>query len=608
MNQKLEQFGALLREFRKAKGWSQTKLSQKSGVSQPTISQYEKGNSAGQKQKILRLAAALELDSSQRNQLLLLAGHPPEFAAEDQFDLRASAALRIIAAVLNDEPLLELLKPLGEEPIATFAEGWQEYGLAKRAKYKRDWYETIRLCDEALTKIGNATDQLRAYLLDTVGIAQLHLGRLPDAESAYNQVESLISRIRDPYLQGLVYTHQGELYRSQSAWKQALDKFDAAVGKFTDIGDKAKYAWLQRKIGLVHLFMGDWQQGLNNLTQSATWFRQSADHYELAKVFMALGWAYSLKGDWGLMLRYRQEALRLATEHRVFGQYPDKYLQLQAHLYYGYDCRMLGRYQEAEYHLFEADKISKELQEQKERGLVLLGLARLYMSRCQQGKDFWKKAESTFKQAVEEHSTRQDRLRHARTLTHWATFYLHTKRKDVEKALKLLDEAKSRFQALKHHYYLAEVAIHLGEAYRLRRDFSSITELVDGGIQEANAYIHSYYRQLARLKLVKARAAIDSGYSDEALEHFAEALLDAVRFNRYQCREVAKEINEGVRILDTKQTSRKTAEDCRVLLQRFEAKLEKNKEYAYSIEQIKDAADLKKWLGQLQNHPTSSFI
>ena len=37
-------FGEKLREFRKRKGWSQKKLSAKSGIHQQTISAYERGD------------------------------------------------------------------------------------------------------------------------------------------------------------------------------------------------------------------------------------------------------------------------------------------------------------------------------------------------------------------------------------------------------------------------------------------------------------------------------------------------------------------------------------------------------------------------------------
>lgn len=52
-----------LKKKRKEKGWTQLKLSEKSGVPQPTISQIEKGNRKyPTHENIRKLAKALEVD------------------------------------------------------------------------------------------------------------------------------------------------------------------------------------------------------------------------------------------------------------------------------------------------------------------------------------------------------------------------------------------------------------------------------------------------------------------------------------------------------------------------------------------------------------------
>lgn len=58
-----------LREHRRHKGWTQTELSRRSGVSNVRISLYEKGDSIPSGPALQRLAVALEVDA---NDILLL--------------------------------------------------------------------------------------------------------------------------------------------------------------------------------------------------------------------------------------------------------------------------------------------------------------------------------------------------------------------------------------------------------------------------------------------------------------------------------------------------------------------------------------------------------
>lgn len=58
-------FGEKLREFRKRKGWSQKKLSAKSGIHQQTISAYERGDFMPTITTLEWLVVALETTSTE---------------------------------------------------------------------------------------------------------------------------------------------------------------------------------------------------------------------------------------------------------------------------------------------------------------------------------------------------------------------------------------------------------------------------------------------------------------------------------------------------------------------------------------------------------------
>jgi transcriptional regulator with XRE-family HTH domain len=237
-----DNFGELLRAWRKEKGFTQAQLSEKSekhgpkAVSQSTISQTESGRFIPSKRIVLQLAATLGLDENRINQFLVAARYGPS----SDFDYEASRALRRLTMLLSDPIVTPLLEPLGDEVITAFIEAWEAHAQAKKAQYKRDWHTMREVADGALAKLWSASEQLAAYLHNTIGVASLHLGDLSGAEEAYFQAANLIQSKDDPYLQGMVLTHLGEVHRDRSEWKEALAKFEAALKEFSDLGDEMK--------------------------------------------------------------------------------------------------------------------------------------------------------------------------------------------------------------------------------------------------------------------------------------------------------------------------------------------------------------------------------
>jgi HTH-type transcriptional regulator/antitoxin HipB len=65
-----KEFGILVRSERERRGWSQSELAGKVGVSLPWISQFERGKATAQIDLVLKTLAALEIR--------LWAGDPPE--------------------------------------------------------------------------------------------------------------------------------------------------------------------------------------------------------------------------------------------------------------------------------------------------------------------------------------------------------------------------------------------------------------------------------------------------------------------------------------------------------------------------------------------------
>ena len=145
-----------------------------------------------------------------------------------------------------------------------------------------------------------------------------------------------------------------------------------------------------------------------------------------------------------------------------------------------------------------------------------------------------------------------DQHRYGRTLIYQASLNLVPG--SVDQALDLLVEARRIFGALDHHYYLATVAVYMGKAYLISRTYEYdvydlLNYCVETGIKEARMFSRiPYYRQLSELRVLQARLVSSRSDCDykACAKHFADALADAVLFNRFQCEKIADQIVETI--------------------------------------------------------------
>src|SRR5262245_60923850 len=74
-------FGSLLARYRTRRGWSCNELARRVGVDPSYVSRLERGDRYPARREIVeQLAAALGLDTGERDRLLLVAGYAPEWA------------------------------------------------------------------------------------------------------------------------------------------------------------------------------------------------------------------------------------------------------------------------------------------------------------------------------------------------------------------------------------------------------------------------------------------------------------------------------------------------------------------------------------------------
>ena len=93
--------GALLRDWRQRRRWSQLELACEAGVSTKHLSFLETGRSQPSREMVLRLAEQLEVPLRERNALLLAAGYAPVFAERSLEAPALQAARRTVDLVLK---------------------------------------------------------------------------------------------------------------------------------------------------------------------------------------------------------------------------------------------------------------------------------------------------------------------------------------------------------------------------------------------------------------------------------------------------------------------------------------------------------------------------
>ena len=180
---------------------------------------------------------------------------------------------------------------LARGAVKDFTDGWHLYARAKEKQYKRAWKGTEEICETAVSKMQKAANQLEAYLYDAMGSAALHLGNFTEAQKRFDHAASLLPHVEDPYLEGQLLVHQGELLRFRSEWRHAEQKFLDAKVAFLNLGrseSQTQLAWVDKKIGLIYLMQDKWLRALRYLERSEAIFKDTGNDYELAK--SALPW------------------------------------------------------------------------------------------------------------------------------------------------------------------------------------------------------------------------------------------------------------------------------------------------------------------------------
>lgn len=555
------EFAKELRHFRKRSELTQEELAEKCSqhgiqLTASLVSHYEKNRRTPSSQQVVwALSRALELSSAESSHFLSTAGY-----ITDQSSLQEEVPqeLRKFFSHLFSNEYMSPLRILCNLPslnalddtFTNILTGWKIQADARTNLRERRWDEVLENIATAESKIRQTYDQFLAYANDALGQAYYHKGQITRAEQALSNSEIFAERSGDKRAIATSAVHLASLYKNTGRLEKAKAQYDIALMRFQELKDDRQIAWVERRIGTWYLFQGLWSEAEPFLKRSLLTFERIGNGYEAAQTLNGLGWACSLKGDWDAAVAQRRKALALTQETNQKNGWDDKLNLLRCYLFLGDDLRQIGQNEESETFLTQALSLSQEIDEQYERGRILLCLAKLYYQR---GGSDREKALRCAEQSRDFHIEKGNTMRLVQSLNHLGRCY--EKLAQYEDAKSCFVEALSlcELTIANNLYYRAAALINLSS---LCCNSGIDPVAVERRVTEAEEICRTnkFFQHFARLRLIQAeftlihaKHPLQQSELAKAASFCAQAYELAYQFNQYVANEVHKRVCEIIR-------------------------------------------------------------
>lgn len=408
---------------------------------------------------------------------------------------------------------------------------WREYYNAQLAYLLRE-YDAARDTYKRISDDSSAEARLRAYALCEQGKLgnSMELVRAPHGLSALVNIveesnsllpESDLKRAENFVTLGIAYPHVGDIDKASAS-------FESAIALYEGIGDLYGLGSVYSQMKVMHGVRGDWakmfearQRGLERFPQAA------AESYVYSSLFgnFAIGWI--LAGRYAEAETFARRTLAIGHKIGIVDptgtlddlvmslacqeKYEEAHRRFQESMhvaktvydwenpvtlnFYGFALIREGDFLEAEKHLKTSLAINEKLPPRRNPPENLQWLALLY-------------------------ETQQD----------WST-------------AEHFNDRSLEFRWIGRRYYECAALTGLVRIRYAQRMHSAIPELLASAEKIALAY--QYNDQLASLRLTQAHLALDSGNQSDALLHYKQALIYALRYNRYLLDEMIQGRTQG---------------------------------------------------------------
>ncbi|WP_324668647.1 tetratricopeptide repeat protein [Geochorda subterranea] len=224
----------------------------------------------------------------------------------------------------------------------------------------------------AAIELGEGDDELRLYVLYSVGVTARRVGRPEEAIVYLEQATPLAERLGTPYLADNLM-NRGLAYLDAEQPERSLEYLTKALGMYAACRLPKGVAWAQHNIGLAYQKLGRWTEAIESLTKSLGSNEALGDLRIILYNHMELGWSYANVGQREMALRHGQAALALAQEHDWAGD------RARAHWHLARALAKLGDMEEAMTHYEAALRLLEELELEAELARVQVEAGDLLM-------------------------------------------------------------------------------------------------------------------------------------------------------------------------------------------------------------------------------------
>lgn len=338
-------------------------------------------------------------------------------------------------------------------------------------------------------------------------------GKWKEADKIYIQL--LNNPNLDRQLKEELYAKIGDLYCNHSL-KYTTQVYQAYFDAAQRSKNTKKIAVALKKQGDVLVYQGNWRLACEKYESSLQLARASGDPIDIAWLYLSLGYAYRVNGEWTRAFRY----IKLA--HGLFVEHKNEYgmgisLRIQGQLQYG-----VHEYELAYKSYFASCKITAKSGDKfnTARTAINIGKSLAALNRFGEAESYVKAGLSIFDQLDAPFPVAAAQIIRAsifRRLGNRSIAIEHAKR-----GLQMLRDIESPA-------YILKALVELMQIYNEDKEYSKVLELSDEAFQMG--YEASLIDNLSKSHFIVAQIHLNQNNVSLAIEHFDKALLLALRFN-----------------------------------------------------------------------------
>ena len=257
-------------------------------------------------------------------------------------------------ALRNYEESLSIKRSLGQKPGIALSLGniaRVQSSLGKPEEAYKSYLSAVKLQREISDKKG-----LGVTLINLGGL-YAERGRYDDALTSYKESLQIQRDVGNENDQALCLNNIGDAYLSKGQSSDALTFYERALELRKKANIPSQIGETLHNLGEASLMAGDYGQSLDYHLKALELFRSSGDKSGAAMQSYSMGTIFEYQGRYGAALKSKEEALKAYRDSHDRGFWMAEILSG-----YGHSLSQVGRYDDAQKNLAEAQNLAQELQ------------------------------------------------------------------------------------------------------------------------------------------------------------------------------------------------------------------------------------------------------